>query len=352
MPSTSWSEVNLYRRCPKAHDYRYRQRLKRKRPIIPMLVGRILHEMLDAYVLAKKLTNYDKDPWDILSEYEAVYYTFFEEEREEHGDIPANCERLFEAYLRTYQNDDLTYEGSEEFVATDLATNLRFNGYIDKIAVDGSGRRWIVDHKFHKSIPDADHRFHELQLLYYIWAWNRWNPEKPADGIMWDYVRTAPPTEPKVLKSGNGLEKRASLRCDRHTYEAAIKRHGFEKKDYKEFLKKLEKNDLMFFERVFLPAPKKAQMDLIVEDFRATAVTIQNMKGIAPRHMSKFNCQGCEFKQVCEAEVRGLDANFVKKKHYETREKFSGKKKASKKKASKKKGRKKAKRTRKKKQTA
>lgn len=334
MPTASWSEINLYRRCPKAHDYRYRQRIQRKRPIIPMLVGKILHEMLDAHVITKRFDNVSKDAWDILEKYAQKYRTFFEEEREEYGDIPGNCERLFESYLRWYKDDDLTYEESEAFVATDLTggkkNNIRFIGYIDKVAVDGPGRRWLMDHKFNKTIPDADHRFHELQLILYIWAWNRWNADKPADGICWDYVRTTPPTLPTILKSG-GLSQKASLRCDRYTYEQMLKREKLDPKPYAKYLKHLERNDSMFFERVFLPAPKAAQIAQVVEDFRTTALTIKHMNGIAPRHMSKFNCQGCEFLKLCEADVRGLDVNFVQKAHYKPREKFSGKKETKKK---------------------
>lgn len=335
MPTKSWSEVNLYRKCPKAHDLRYRERLQRKRPIIPMLVGKILHEMLHNHVMTKKLPTFKADAWDVLEKYAEEHKKFFDEEKEEHGDIPGNCERIFESYLKRYRDDDLTYEGSEEFVATDLAKDIRFIGYIDKIALDQSQRRWLMDHKFHKAIPDAEHRFHELQLILYIWAWNRWHTDKPADGIVWDYVRTAPPTLPAVLKSGE-LSQKASLRCDRSTYESEIKRLSLDPKPYQDYLKKLEKNDLMFFERVFLPAPKKAQIDQIVNDFRITSVTIECMKGIAPKHMSKFNCQGCEFKAICEAEVRGHDVNFVKKAHYKPKEKFDGgKKEGGKKKAKK-----------------
>jgi len=323
MPSISWSEVGSFRRCPKAHDYRYHQNLEPKRPRTPMLIGKILHEMLDAYTLSKKLASVDKDAWDVLEKYERVYKKFFAEEKEEYGDIPANCADLFERYLKRYKNDDLTYEEAEAFVATDLATDLRFIGYLDKVALDKQGRRWIIDHKFHKNIPGPEDRFHELQLIMYIWAWNRWNPEKPADGIIWDYARTAPPTQPDVLKSGE-LSQKASLRCDRTTYETAIKREGLSKKKYEPFLKKLDKKGSMFFERVPLPRPSKKMIDQVVEDFRATAVIIQNFKGIAPRHMSKFNCQGCLFKKLCEAEVRGLDANFVKKAHYKKRKRRSG----------------------------
>lgn len=334
MPSTSWSEINLFRKCPAAHDYRYRQRLQRKRPIVPMLRGKIMHEMLEHYTLARKIPSYDQDPWDALEKYEKQYRDFFREEQEEYGNIPEQCAQLFEGYLKKYRHDNLDYEGVEEFVATDLATDLRIVGYVDAVVLDENNRRWIMDRKFHKNIPSAEDRFHELQLIVYLWIWNRWQSERPADGILWDYVRTSAPTEPAVLKDGS-LSKRKNLRCDRATYERCIERESLDPDDYQDILKHLEGNDTMFFERVFLPAPKKKQLDAIVNDFRTTAVIIQNFKGIAPRHMSKFNCSGCEFKQICEAEVRGLDVNFVKKAHYQDREKFDGKK--GKKKVSKKK---------------
>jgi len=323
MPSISWSEVNLFRKCMQAHEYRYGQRLERKKPILPMLRGKILHEMLHNHILTKQLTNYEFDAWDALEKYAEEFKTFFEEEKEEHGDILGEIERIFLGYLKRYKNDDLKYEDSEVFVATDLSSHHRFIGYIDKVAVDQHKRRWLMDHKFHKSIPSAEDRFHELQLIMYIWAWNRWEPSRRADGIVWDYVRTAPPTMPAVLQSGE-LSQKASLRCDRATYEEEIKRLKLDPKPYQPYLKKLERNDLMFFERVFLPAPSAPQIMKIVEDFRTTASMIENMKGIHPRSMSKFNCQGCQFKPLCEADVRGLDVNFVKKAYYRKRERFDG----------------------------
>jgi len=337
MPSTSWSEVNLFRKCMQAHHYRYAERLTRKRPILPMLRGKILHEMLHNHVMSKKIRDFPEDAWAALEKYAEEFKTFFAEEKEEHGDIIGEIERIFLAYVKKYKDDDLKYEESEIFVATDIMADFRFIGYIDKVAVDMHKRRWLMDHKFHASIPGAEDRFHELQLILYIWAWNRWQSDKPADGIVWDYVRTTPPTLPDVLKNGE-LSQRANIRCDRATYEGEIKHHKLDPKPYQPFLKKLEKNDLMFFERVFLPAPSQPQIMKIVDDFRTTTAMIENLKGIHPRSMSKFNCQGCEFKQLCEADVRGLDVNFVKKAHYVDREKFSGKE--SKKKVAKKRAKK------------
>ena len=175
MPQVSWSEVKLYRKCPKAHDYKYREKLKKKKKSVPLLKGSILHDMLNALVMHKKFKNYDgPDPWDVLDKYEDEYAKLFAEEQEEYGDVIDHCTRIFEGYMHKYKNDELKYEYTEEFVATDLTDEIRFIGYIDKIARDDNNRRWLMDHKFVKNIPSDSDRFFEVQQpLFYIWAWDR-----------------------------------------------------------------------------------------------------------------------------------------------------------------------------------
>ena len=304
----------------KAHDYKYHQRLKPKKKGIPLIMGSILHEMLNAYIMGRMVKNYKgKDAGQILDDYEEKYMDLFEEQRDENRDIIGDCERIFQGYLRRWKNDPLTYEGSEEFVATDLADGIRFIGYLDKVATDAQGRRWIVDHKFVRSMPGEEGVYHELQLLMYFWAWERWRPDSPIDGIIWDYARTKAPTEPELLKKG-GLSKAKRIDTDAHTYMAAIGRHGLDPADYVDMLQHLEGKEETFFHRIQLPKPSTKMVDEVVEDFRTSALMIQKMKGIAPRSMSAFNCKTCEFRKLCEAEVRGQDANFIKKSEYEQRD--------------------------------
>jgi len=325
MPQVSWSEVRIYRRCPKAHEYKYHQRLRRKRRNIPMLKGSILHEMLNAFTKAKMMKDYQgPDPWAVLAEYDKTYRDLFLEEQEKYGDVIGDCSAIFEGYVRHHRQDGLKYEASEEFVATDLITDVRFIGYIDRIAVDKEGRRWIMDSKFMRRIPGADERFPELQMVFYFWAWNRSHEDRKADGIMWDYARAKAPTRPELLKNGE-LSQRKNIDTDARTYLETIGQHGLDPKNYAEMLAMLQGKENTFFERVRLPSPPKELVNLVVEDFRATTTMIQKLKGVAPRHMSQFNCQGCEFKQVCEAEVRGLDAEFVKKTQYELKPEFGDK---------------------------
>jgi RecB family exonuclease len=256
----SFSEVNSYRRCAKAWEYRYKQRIKRKFKGVRLLKGEILHEMLNAYVFGKMDKNYNgNDPWDVLETYAEEFATYFEEERDMHGDVIGDCGKIFEGYLRKYRKDPLTYEASEIKVEVDLNIHpinlpIKFIGFIDKIATDPQKRRWVMDHKFLKSIPTADDRFSELQLLLYVWAYGMENPKEKIDGVCWDYARSKAPTEPDVLKN-KSLSKRKNLDCDPYTYLKVIRREGLDATEYVDMLELLEGKEDTFYESVFLPTP-------------------------------------------------------------------------------------------------
>ena len=323
MSQISFSEVTSFRRCPRAWQYRYVQRIKRKYKGVRLFIGEILHEMLNAYVNARMGRKGD-DPWDVLDVYAQEYATYFEEEREMHGDIIENCAQIFEGYLRKWRKDPLSYEETEVEISFHINKGLVFVGIVDKIAIDKEDRRWLMDHKFVRNIPTADDRFSELQLLLYVWAWNRMYPEYPLDGVCWDYGRSKPPTVPEVLKSGKGLTQRKNLDCDVHTYMKAIAANNFQLNDYQEMLAHLEGKEDTFYERVFLPKPSPHMIDEVVDDFMQTAKEIQVKRGggedtRCARNMSPFNCNTCEFRTVCEAEVRGLDSQFIINSEYVSR---------------------------------
>ncbi len=328
----SFSEVSSYRRCPKQWEYRYKKRIKRKFKGVRLLRGEILHEMLNAYVNSKIIKGYDgNDPWDVLDEYADKFGAYFEEERELHGDIIGDCGKIFEGYLRKYRRDTLTYEASEIKVEFDLsqlgsgALPVKFIGFIDKIARDPQDRRWIVDHKFLKSIPTADDRFAELQLLLYVWAYGMENPKEALDGVCWDYARAKAPTEPEILKSGE-LSKRKNLDCDPYTYLKVVRREGLDDKKYVDMLELLEGKEDTFFERVFLPKPSTDMIIEVVNDFLQTTgeILAKREDGRCSRSMSSFNCNTCEFRTLCEAEVRGLDSDFIMKSEYVPRGEKNG----------------------------
>lgn len=314
MPETSYSRIRLARRCMKAYDYKYNQRLARKKIAPPLLRGTILHEMIEARV-------YKKDPYEVTRKYEKKYRALFRGEQEMYGeDFIEDIDRIFAGYERAYASEPLEYEGSEVFVATNLTPEIRFVGYIDKLAKDREGRRWLMDHKSRRYIPDEDERFSDLQLVLYVWAWNREFPQRAIDGIMWDYLRTKPPTIPDVLKNGQ-LTQRKNLDTDYQTYVTELRRHQLDPRLYTETLARLkQRGSSYFYERIRLPNPSKSMIESVVEDARQTAVLVNRLgTSVTARNMTR-DCKRCDFFQLCQAELRGLDADYVRKAEYEERE--------------------------------
>lgn len=322
MPSVSYSEIKLGRKCMRAHRYRYVENLRKKRPNRPAFVGTILHEMLHNWVRSKQISHWKTDAWDVLAKYEKEYKKLFKEEQEEFGDIPTLAAAIFEGYLRRWRHDGWHYEDSEVSFQTDLADEIRLIGVIDKIIVDKNRRRFLVDHKFHRVIPGPQERFADIQTVLYFWGWNQSHSrDKQLDGIIWDYGRQKAPAIPQLLKNGS-LTQRANIDTDVHTYRQAIRENGLSEKPYRKLLKALEGKEHTFFERVPLPAPVPKLVESVVQDARASAVIFKNLTkaGVAPRSMSGFNCNHCDFRAICEAEVRGLDVNFVRKRDYTVQE--------------------------------
>jgi len=315
MPEISFSKAKLARKCTQAYHYRYHERLRRKRPGVPLIRGTILHEM----ITARSDPNSLKKPMEILKGYEEEYRQLFREEKEIYGELIPDIKRIFQGYEREYADDDLRYESHEEFVATDLGRDIRFVGYIDKRCTDPADRHWLMDHKTHRNIPNDDQRFSDLQLVFYVWAYNR-ERERKLDGVIWDYLRTKPPTIPEVLKNGE-LSQRKNMDTDYHTYLSEIQRLKLDPANYEETLDRLKNERNTFFKRVFLPSPPKVMIDNVVNDMRTTATLIKHLSKTAiTRNMTHLCASTCDYYNLCQSELRGLDSAFVRKTEYEEAE--------------------------------
>jgi hypothetical protein len=309
---TGYSMVKSFRRCQKQYELKYIVGIQKKKPAAPLIRGTILHEMLHARATPKLKAG------NVLAEYEKKFGELFREERDEYGeDFLGDIKRVYDGYLREYGSDNkIKYEASEEAVEIDIGQGLAYQGHLDKriITLD-DGRRWLMDHKTHKNIPDENQRLNDYQILMYLWAWNLGNPKQKADGIIWDYIRTKPPAIPEQLKNGQ-LTMRANIDTDVSTYLRELTRLKLDPKPYKQHLVEIEKRQKgRFYQRIRLPAPSRAMTENIVEDFIDTSLQISKTKRFC-RNLTR-DCSWCEFYRFCNAEVRGLDAKFIMKSEFE-----------------------------------
>ncbi len=314
-----WSAIRTWRKCQQLYKYKYINLYKKRRPAAPLIRGSILGECLD-----KRAEGKSFDP--VIQKYQKEYGKLFKEEQEEYGDLLGECARIINNYIETYQDDGLEYlkgpDGNpyEIEVKTDLKVDdykVRFQGHIDKLALDTKDRLLVMDHKSHKTIPDSSARFNDLQLLTYVWLLPQSDLEMEADGVLWDYLRTKPPTVPEELKRG-GLTKRANLDTDYATYLGEITRLGLNPEDYRDILNRLKEAGLTrYFERVTLPAPGKSMIQNMAADFMETIrhIIYAMDRGMFVRSMTR-ECSRCEFHALCAAELRGLDTDFILKHDY------------------------------------
>lgn len=319
METISWSKWRTWLRCKRKYWYRYKLRLIRRRPEVPLLRGRIIGECLDA-------RSNDQSWGPILAKYQKEFGRLFDEEREEYGDLIGDCKSIIARYAQRYENDGLSYielpskdktrKPYEIAVRVDLGNDLEFLAYIDKVVQDPQDRVWVMDHKSHKNIPDENNRFSDLQLVLYVWGLDRCDYDIPGvTGVIWDYLRTKVPTVPEILKSG-ALTRRKDLDTDYQTYMNAILENGLDPQQYSEELQRAKANESSFFHRVTLPKPPKVMMEQVVDDLRNTATEIKYLSDKLKTRTMDRTCAQCSYFTLCHSELRGLDSEFVKKSEY------------------------------------
>lgn len=314
MFDVSHSKIKLWRRCHKAYEYKYIQRLEKKAKPPPLLKGIILHDLLNARALKKSTEA-------VFEKYEKEYRKVILAEKEEYGELIPEMRRVFEAYQRWAETDKLEYLAVEEPIQVELAPGIQFIGYIDKIVRDESGLLYVLDHKSSRSLPNEEQRFSDLQLLMYVWGRNLTSSDK-ASGVIWEHIRTKPPGIPKQLKNGE-LSVR-EVETDEFTYRQALKEYKLDPANYQEILTALRKQSSPFFQRVKLPKPPQSMIDQVVKDFQQTAKEVRALGGVSTaRNMTK-DCSWCPYYALCHAELRGQDADYVRKANYQEREREYG----------------------------
>lgn len=347
------SRIKQFRRCQKQYSFRYdypalyggkaKQEMVPMRKKLPLYRGSWMHALQEAlHHQWAGMTPFDLEfgegkhrlliptekwqdvQWVLTEQFNAM----FEEEREELGDLPGECERLFKSYLRFWKDDNATYSVAElpdgkpaiELVVDASLEkfglkNAAFKGKIDLVVEDDEyGGLWIWDAKWVKSIPDPDERMMSPQALLYVWAL-RETYDLDVRGFVYNYGRTKAPTIPHALKRPAGmLSLAAKMDTDVHTYLKAIRdNHGEDYKRflpyYKQKLRDLKGREGMWFDRARIPV-EDDRILRAVKEYVASVRDIQRRetrREYVPRSYF-FNCKfGCDYHSLCAAEFQGLE---------------------------------------------
>ncbi len=318
----SHSRLKTWRRCPNQFRYKYEMDLRPKGKKIQLERGTWIHKLL--------MTFYDGEDWREVHEEETrKFNNLFEEEREDLGDLPSECARIMRSYLYTYGKLDKrrfrTIDSEMDEIIT-LPNGLEINIVVDLIVWDKLMKGiWAWDHKTRKNFEDKDNFILDPQLTIYYDGLQTMG-YKPLLGVVGNEIRTKAPTVPGLLVKG-GLSKAKSIDTDVRTYMDAIRYHGLDPADYEGILQTIAAQQKeRFFRRTYIPKdPPVVRQQRKEVTWTANEILSAQKKEAFPRSADKSCAWGCDYRDLCIAELKGGNIdNMVKMNFTDSRKARKG----------------------------
>lgn len=340
----SVSQLQTFMSCPKKWEYGYVEEItpRIERPYLS--VGKLCHKGMQEAMRYKweheRELGYCRERAlnvalvAMLMEWEDYMDSvpILPEERSDFDKILSDASSVFqqafwELDIDKYEVMSL-WDGKREIPALELhfvvpcGSSKGLHGYIDAILKDKTtGFTWCTDYKFRKSLSPDEEEATNIQNAVYIHACGKMGI--PVTGTMtWQHLNT-PAAEPQLIKGGMAVS-RAKIKTTWKHYADFCLKHDIDPTPYQEEMEaKLAdiewyratyeyRNDETIrnmWTQVILPATRQVK----------AAYTKTNS-----RHLYPWNCKTCQFKDLCQAELRGYDAeairqrDFVKRNHTNT----------------------------------
>lgn len=307
----SQSKIKTYRRCREAYHLKYVEKLKKRRIRRPFRFGNIIHDMLEADA------NGD-DPFEKLDEIAEKDVKMFTAEREAYGDIVEDSRVIMQHYFEYWGDNSLMYlrrgmQCAEHEFNVEIAPGIIATGKIDGAVRTPNKLNWLMEHKSFSKVPSEDHRWRNIQSATYLRIVEMQGWWKNLSGMCWDYVKSKPPSQPKLLKSGK--LSTAFVNSLPGVVIDTIEKHGLKKKDYADLIASAEANQKNYFFRHFTPI-QKTVVDEVFKGFVDTAKRMSQYHGTEREMNVDLHCDYCDYEPICRARLTGSDVDFVKEREY------------------------------------
>jgi PD-(D/E)XK nuclease superfamily protein len=299
------SQVKTWNRCKRQYWYKHGRMLLPKTAALPLKRGSWIHELLEAHYIG--------DGWEKKNEELTVAYNrLFDEEKELYGDLPTLCGNIMKSYCYHWREEDSNLQviAAEEVVQVPLPHGHVMEFKFDLIVEDDWGR-WLVEHKTHRTLPQADFRFIDMQTGKYVWGLNKLGKYGEITGVLWNYCRTKVPTKPHLNKNGELSKKK--IDTDLFTFVSAIKEYDLDPHEFRDVILRLKDHNT-FFRRERVPKPKKVIETLVKE---TVYVADEIERGYKPIRSIERSCEfSCPYLALCVVELYGGDADEVIRNKY------------------------------------
>lgn len=221
------SKLDVYKNCARRYQYRYVDKISRRRKTPETVVGVAVHaafEELYGLVSGGKVPS--------LLEVQALYVKALDEEwdetvqlkdarftRDDWKNVGTGCVELYYAAHAPFSEDrTVAVEKRVGFPLEVEGHAYRIEGFVDRLSLAPDGAFEIHDYKTAKSLPNQEHADADWQLALYELAVRREWPDTKDVRLKWHYVRHG-----KTLTSVRDAAARERLIGDVAKTIAAIK---------------------------------------------------------------------------------------------------------------------------------
>ncbi len=331
----SYSRVSSFLGCQQAFQYSYIERLTRKYEFPRITRGKLVddgiceaiaaqeegHDLADCQLVACDAIAKAGREW-IASEDVAAFLDMSPGLRAESCDLVAEAQIIARRAIksigigtgkwRTVPVENMA--GVQLKVRGELANWAPgFEGYVDWLAEDKeTGHVWLIDFK----VRDAFQSEEDLAFDYQLPLYQRCVEQmlgREITGTAHFQIRSKVPSEPKILKSGRVSSN--ILGTDFDTYVAALDGNQEDHSEYTEQLDKLRGKNFDRFTPIYR---SRQEIDGIWDELECAAYGLKKYDehGVSTRRLHLMQCRGCRFQDLCLAELRGHDADHIRKTAY------------------------------------
>jgi putative RecB family exonuclease len=221
------SKLDVYKNCARRYQYRYVDKISRRRKTPETVVGVAVHA---AFEEMYQLVSGGKVP--SLADVHALYDKALDEEwdetvllkdarftRDDWKKVGRDCVELYHVEHAPFTEDrTVAVEKRIGFPLEVEGHEYRIEGFVDRLSLAPDGAFEIHDYKTAKSLPNQEHADADWQLALYELAIRREWPDVKDVRLKWHYVRHG-----KTLTSVRDIGARESLRADVAKTISAIK---------------------------------------------------------------------------------------------------------------------------------
>lgn len=335
----SVSQISTFLACRRRWEYSYVEDLRQRRERDYLTVGKLCHAGMEAamrerwerqaerFLSTEELAEVGRTSMERMwNDYMAVT-DFLDEELPEQRELLARALDVFEEALEEF--DPMRWMpltvvwGGEPIPALELhfvvpcAGSEGLHGYIDAIMADlETGQVWCVDYKFRRTLASDDDERFNLQNAVYMMACRQMGIDV-AGTMTWQRY-SSPSAVPKFNKDGS--VSRSKIRCTWTRYRRFLEEAGLDPADYSEMEDKLA--DVEMYK-----ATKEIRSDEMIDQVwiyvvEAAAMDIDSHRqigGVEIPSIDPWTCRLCSFQSLCQAELRGYDADYIRETEYTLR---------------------------------